>query len=217
MGEVKGRASLPRESRLIDTGPQDGSDSRALVRFEALFRLNADAVLAYAIRRSDRDTAEEIVAETFAVAWRRLGTVPDPALPWLLGVARRVLANERRARGRADALRGRLVGGSFGSSDDPADVVDARMAAQAALERLSFAEREVLELLAWEGLSASEAADVLGCSRAAIAVRMHRARRRFERSFEAPLEAGGTADASSEAVHVRMDPIARPAETKGTR
>jgi RNA polymerase sigma-70 factor (ECF subfamily) len=77
--------------------------------FEALFHQHADAVLAYAIRRSDVDAAEEVVAETFAVAWRRLDVVPDPALPWLLGVVRRVLANELRSLGRAEALTLRLA------------------------------------------------------------------------------------------------------------
>jgi len=133
-------------------------------------------VLAYATRRSDPDTAQEIVAETFAVAWRRLDGVPDPALPWLLGVARNVLANERRSRRRAEALMLRLVREPVESSDDPADVIDARLTVQAALDRLLPAEREVIELLAWEGLSAAQVSDALGCSRVALAVRVHRAR-----------------------------------------
>lgn len=156
--------------------------------FEALFRQNADTVLAYATRRSDPDTAQEVVAETFAVAWRRLDVVPDPAIAWLLGVARKVLANERRSRARAESLTLRIVNGSGSSPDDPADVVDARVSMQAAIDRLLPAEREVLELLAWEGLSPAQAAETLGCSRAAIAVRMHRARRRLLRLLGAPLE-----------------------------
>jgi RNA polymerase sigma-70 factor, ECF subfamily len=91
-------------------GPQKERDGYAVARFEALFRENADTVLAYATRRSDPDTAQEIVADTFAVAWRRLDVVPDPALPWLLGVARNVLANERRSRRRAEALMLRRFG-----------------------------------------------------------------------------------------------------------
>ena len=172
------------------SGPhEEEAHSGALLRFEALFRQNADTVLAYATRRSSVDSAQEVVAETFAVAWRRLDVVPDPALPWLLGVARKVLANERRSRSRAEALTLRLVRESVESSDDPADVVDARLSAQAAFDRLLPAEREVLELIAWEGLSAAEAADALRCSRAAIAVRMHRARRRFHQLLSDPLEA----------------------------
>lgn len=137
----------PRGGLLRASGPHEEPQAYALRRFEALFRQNADTVLAYAARRSDLDTAQEVVAETFAVAWRRLDVVPDPALPWLLGVARKVLANERRSRSRAEALTLRLGRESVASSDDPADVVDARLSAQAALDRLLPAEREVLELL----------------------------------------------------------------------
>jgi RNA polymerase sigma-70 factor, ECF subfamily len=170
------------------SGPHEEPDGHALGRFEALFRENADTVLAYATRRSDPDTAQEIVADTFAVAWRRLDAVPDPALPWLLGVARNVLANERRSRRRAEALMLRLVREPIESSDDPADVVDARLSVQAALDRLLPAEREVLELLAWEGLSTAQASDALGCSRVALAVRMHRARWRFRQLLDNPRE-----------------------------
>lgn len=170
------------------SGSQDEADRPGLLRFERLFHQHADAVRAYAMRRSDPDTAQEIVAETFAVAWRRVDVVPDPALPWLLGVARKVLANERRSRSRAEALALRLVREPMGSSDDPADVVDARLSMQSALDRLLPAEREVLELIAWEGLSAAQAAAALGCSQVAIAMRLHRARRRFRRLFEEPIE-----------------------------
>jgi RNA polymerase sigma-70 factor, ECF subfamily len=65
-------------------------------RFEELFRSNYRAVLAYALRRADPETADEVVADTFLVCWRRLDEVPARALPWLLGVARRCLANRRR-------------------------------------------------------------------------------------------------------------------------
>jgi RNA polymerase sigma-70 factor (ECF subfamily) len=67
---------------------------------ERLFHDHADTVLAYALRRSDPDTAQEVVSETFTVAWRRLSDIPDPPLPWLLGVARRVLGNHQRASSR---------------------------------------------------------------------------------------------------------------------
>jgi RNA polymerase sigma-70 factor (ECF subfamily) len=165
-------------------GEQEREDRR---RFEALFHRYADAVRAYALRRTDPDTAQEIVAETFAVAWRRRVTVPDPALPWLLGVARRVLANERRSQGRAAALQVRLVREPASSADDPAGEVDARLSTQAALERLERDEREVLELLAWEGLSVAQAAEVVGCSRASITVRVGRARRRLHRLLDEPV------------------------------
>jgi RNA polymerase sigma-70 factor, ECF subfamily len=79
-------------------------------RFELLFRANYPAVRAYALRRSSGDSAQDVVAETFLVAWRRLDDVPADALPWLYGVARRVLANQRRTMRRSEALGERLAG-----------------------------------------------------------------------------------------------------------
>lgn len=158
---------------------RQGDAERAL--FEALFHRYADSVLAYALRRSDPDTAQEVVAETFAVAWRRLADVPEPALPWLLAVARRVLANSRRSSSRRAALTFRLVEQPGATGADPAGEVDARLTIRAALDQLSPAEREAIELLAWEGLTSAEAAEVLGCSRRVFALRIHRGRRRLRR------------------------------------
>jgi RNA polymerase sigma-70 factor, ECF subfamily len=159
-------------------GPE-GAAERGL--FETLFHRHADSILAYALRRSDADTAEEVVAETFAIAWRRFGDIPEPALPWLLGVARRVLANSRRSSSRREALAARLVGQPNANFADPTGEIDMRLTACAALEQLSPAEREAIELLAWEGLTSAEAAEVLGCSRRVFAVRVHRGRRRLRR------------------------------------
>ena len=78
-------------------------------RFEALYQEQVGAVAAYALRRASRETSEDVVAETFLVAWRRLEDVPfEKPLPWLYGVARRTLANQRRAAVRRDALGTRL-------------------------------------------------------------------------------------------------------------
>jgi RNA polymerase sigma-70 factor (ECF subfamily) len=195
------------------TRPQGEPEREDPRRFEALFHRHADAVRAYALRRSDPDTAQEVVAETFAVAWRRRAAVPDPALPWLLGVARRVLSNERRSRGRAAALEVRLVREPASSADDPAGEVDARLSAQAALEGLERDEREVLELLAWEGLSVAQAAEVLGCSRASVTVRVGRARRRLYRLLDEPAPAPPLGDAHSFGPR-RTDRIARAATSR---
>ena len=153
-------------------------------RLEALFLEHADAVLAYALRRSDPDTAQEIVSDTFTVAWRRIDEVPGSALPWLLATARKLLANGRRTANRRDALLLRLAQQPT-TSDDRTVAVDLVLSARSALASLPTAEREAMELIAWEGLTPSEAADVLQCSRRTIAVRIHRARRRLR----APLEA----------------------------
>jgi RNA polymerase sigma-70 factor (ECF subfamily) len=72
-------------------------------RFERLFRTHHAAVLAYVRRRASTERVDDAVAETFLVAWRRLDRVPDEPLPWLLGVARKVLATGARAERRRRA------------------------------------------------------------------------------------------------------------------
>jgi RNA polymerase sigma-70 factor (ECF subfamily) len=147
-------------------------------RFDALWRDHAAAVVRYARRHVLPDDVEDVVAETFVVAWRRLDEVPPYGLPWLLGVARHVSANVRRGRRRRDALSDRITAAAAG---DPATwpVTESQDAATAALQRLSDTDRELLTLLAWDGLNHEEAAEALGCSRGALKVRLHRARRRF--------------------------------------
>jgi RNA polymerase sigma-70 factor, ECF subfamily len=158
-------------------------------RFDELWRDHAPAVVRYARRHVLPDDVEDVVAETFVVAWRRLEEVPPFGLPWLLGVARHVSANVRRGHRRRDALTGR-VGAQ--PPDDPVwPVGGSDDAVTAALHRLSDADRELLTLLAWDELTHEEAAEALGCSRGALKVRLHRARRRFAALLDdAP---GGTA------------------------
>ena len=149
-------------------------------RFEGLFRENYAAVRGYALRRAARDVAQDVVAETFLVAWRRIEDVPDDALPWLYGVARRVLANERRSADRRAALERRVATAAVtvGAGDAGDSVVDAELL-RAALAGLSDNHREALMLVAWHGLSGARAARAAGCSAATFAVRLHRARARL--------------------------------------
>ncbi len=98
---------LTRGVRRVTESPPDPR----LARFENLFACHHDDVLRYFVRRLDiRADAADLVAETFLIAWRRLDGVPDgEVLPWLYGVARRVLSNhyrgETRRHGLADRLR----------------------------------------------------------------------------------------------------------------
>jgi RNA polymerase sigma factor (sigma-70 family) len=144
---------------------------------ESCFRLYAARVHTFVLRRADPEAAQEVTAETFLIAWRRRAQMPPEPLPWLYGIARRVLANEQRARSRRVALTARIAA-------DPAPAVTA-VAPDAeilgALAELGDSDREALLLCAWEGLSAKEAAQVVGCSAATFAVRLHRARRRLAR------------------------------------
>jgi RNA polymerase sigma-70 factor, ECF subfamily len=159
-----------------------GEHSSHVERFDSIYRAHHRAVLGYALRRADPETAADVVSDTFLVAWRRLEAVPDDAFPWLLGVARRTLANQRRAARRGDALGRRL------RASQPPTVADQRTTVDdtvlRALGSLSMADREVLSLVAWEGLTARQAATVLGVTAVAARVRLHRARRRLAAALE---------------------------------
>jgi RNA polymerase sigma-70 factor (ECF subfamily) len=148
--------------------------------FEALWHEWHRHVLAYALRRADAEMAQDVVAETFTVAWRRLDDVPDPPLPWLLGVARRVLANLRRGERRRTALLDRLRREPRTMAHPEPGQEGAVLEALAALPER---DREALLLHAWEGLDHAGAGTVMGCSATAFGVRLHRARQRFERAL----------------------------------
>jgi RNA polymerase sigma-70 factor (ECF subfamily) len=170
-------------------GKGSGDESRAS-RFEAMFRASYPRVLAYALRRTkDRGSAEEVASETFLIAWRRLDAVPEEEpLPWLLGTARRVLANQRRS------LRRRSPNGPNASIDSggipqpgplPFEQIAEREAFAAAFAALGDRDREALSLIAWDGLGVGEAAKVTGCTAPVFSVRLHRARRRLLKELEA--------------------------------
>ncbi len=145
------------------------------------------------MRRTDPETADDVVADVFLVAWRRRAELPEDPLPWLLGTARLVLANHARGQSRRVRLLDRL---SAEPRSMPTPVPaggreSARL--QAALARLSERDRELLLLMAWEGLELRQAAEVLGVRPNTLAVRFHRARRRLSAALEA-LEAEESSD-----------------------
>jgi RNA polymerase sigma-70 factor (ECF subfamily) len=157
-------------------------------QFEGIFSACYPRVLGYAIRRTDdRAAAEDAVSETFLIAWRRLDVVPAEALPWLLGVAKKVLANQRRAAGRR-APDGPILPLEAVADPDPgaavADLVADREAFATAFASLSPGDREVLALVSWDGLAPREAATVVGCAPATFYLRLHRARRRLLKELE---------------------------------
>jgi RNA polymerase sigma-70 factor, ECF subfamily len=161
--------------------------SEQQMEFELIYNASCDAVLAYVLRRTDPDSALDAVAETWLIAWRRLPQIPPNNLPWLLGVARKVLANQRRSRGRRHVLGQKLlfhVREEGRLSNDP-NAPELGGVVGEVLEKLSPTDREMLCLVAWEGLKPKEAAAVMGLTVSAFSVRLHRARKRFIKHMEA--------------------------------
>ncbi len=155
------------------------------LRAQQLYKRHQADVLAYFLRRLDRDAAVDATAEVFLTMWRRLDQVPeaDEARAWLFGVAHNVLRNRRRSIRRLIRLRDRLRSAAAADSPSPPDVVVVRRieddAVLAALQQLRPIDREVLTLRLWEEASFEEIARVVGCSRHAAEQRYARALRRF--------------------------------------
>lgn len=161
----------------MDRGTNEGA-------FQDLFDRHHRLVLAYLLRRADREVAFDAAEDVFLVAWRRLSEIPpgDRALPWLYGVARRVLANHRRSAARFARLTRRAAA----QMPDPPPGPDAEVighleaeAMLAALATLSERDQEVLRLTYWEELPHAEIGPIIGCSTEAVHVRRYRAERRL--------------------------------------
>jgi RNA polymerase sigma-70 factor (ECF subfamily) len=171
------------------------SDPARTERFDRLFAAHFDDVRAYAWRR-DPATADDVAAETFLVAWRRLDDVPAESLPWLIGVARNVRLNALRGQRRRTALDARLAATAAPAVGEPEHPLSDGL--RATLAALSERDREVVLLAAWEGLDTAGIARALGCSRANASLRLFRARKRLAALLahdHAPAPLGGASDA----------------------
>lgn len=162
--------------------------------FEGLYRRRRAAVSAYCARRVGLDEAQDAVSQTFAVAWRRRADVPElrRELPWLYGVARRIVMHQWRSTRRAARLNARVQRFEAPPEATPEAVVvmlREHELVRRAVEDLRAVDREVLLLSAWEELNHREIAEVLGCTKEAIDKRIVRAKARLAERFEA-LEAG---------------------------
>jgi RNA polymerase sigma-70 factor (ECF subfamily) len=157
-------------------------------RFEAFYQQTYRPILGFVLRRCrSADDAADIVAETFTIAWRRIDDLPegDDARLWLYGVARRTIANHRRGEQRqlkkTAMLRAVLATHPAITQAHQETLSPAAEVLQSLPER----DREILALVAWEGLDHDEISKVLGCSRNAVGIRVHRARKRFVRALDA--------------------------------
>ena len=149
--------------------------------FKTLYRSIYPDLLRFVQRRADRDQAEDVVAEAFLVAWRRLDELPrapEDARAWVFGIARNTLLNERRGRRRREALGVRLADPlATPTGDCDADLVASRIDLAKAWGALPAGHQEVLALAVFEHLQAPQAAAVLDISAVAFRLRLSRARR----------------------------------------
>lgn len=151
--------------------------------FEQLYDAHYQDLLAFAIRRvTTRADAADVVAETFTIAWQKQHELPPPAQqrPWLFGVARNVAHARNRGEHKqiaiAENLRATIV--EHLAHAPPTDLA---LSVRNALAQLSPTDRDVITMAAWDGLTNTEIADVLGISRTAARVKLHRARSRLKK------------------------------------
>jgi len=179
------------------SGPagQEGSvtttaDGQREERFRTLFATAYGDVLRFTQRRVHPTHAEDVVAEAFLAAWRRLDdapSTPDDLRAWLFGITRNCLLNTRRGQERQRALAVRLaeVESVTSPPDQLAEVVTRRLALVSAWQRLSDTDQEVLALTVFEDLTSPQAGRVLGISSAAYRLRLMRARRQLRAHLDA--------------------------------
>lgn len=159
----------------------DDADRRALL--DEWFRRYAARLHAYLLHRADAQTAQDVLQEVFVIAFRKAEQIPDPPIGWLFGAGRRVLSNRMRGARRHDQLVDRLVHAA-GVETDP-DTADLKLAFAQTMAMVPPADREVLTLTGWYELTPTQAAEALGCTPSAYAVRLHRARKRLAAALDA--------------------------------
>ncbi|HEX3362767.1 MAG TPA: RNA polymerase sigma factor [Solirubrobacterales bacterium] len=175
--------------------------------FEAFYREQIEDLLRFVARRvGDRERAADLTAEIFLAAVTSAHRYrPRRGTPkaWLYGIARLVVANDRRARGREGERVERIRGHELLDEDDAARMDERLDAAadsrhlHAAMDRLSDAERAVLELVALDDLSVAEAAAAAGVRPVTARVRLHRARRKLRAELEHEIPADPNQEAGS--------------------
>jgi RNA polymerase sigma-70 factor (ECF subfamily) len=164
-------------------------DPKAEQQFRQIFEQHHRVIVGYFYRRLDPDEALDAAADVFLVAWRRLGEVPRDAeaRKWLYAVSQRVLANHERSHRRSRRLIAKLAHSPSQTLESPEALVVRRSREQRVLDAvagLRARDQEVIRLAYWDELPHSDIADLLGCSRSAVDVRIHRAIKRLRKEFE---------------------------------
>lgn len=160
-------------------------------RAEEALRTNAADLLGYLARRVDREDAADALGAVFAAAWRRRADLPvDPtgARMWLFGVARRTLANHRRAGARAGALTDRLrlaLASTAAPQFQGSESHERAREVREAIDRLPDRQREMVRLVHWDGFTLAEAAEIAGLRPSTARTHYARARETLARRLGA--------------------------------
>jgi len=169
--------------------PTNDSVTARRAAFADVFNANYAVILGFISRQVAEPFAEDIAAEVFTRAWESWPNAPAEQKPWLLGIARHLVVDHYRATERGDRLA-TAIGNQLGPIYDPHTGTDVALDLQRAWAELSTSDREVLALVAWDGLTGEQAASVLNCSRTAFSVRLTRARRRLRALLERQPQGG---------------------------
>jgi RNA polymerase sigma-70 factor, ECF subfamily len=177
-----------RTERTVRSRAERPVRSRDDVVFGQLYDLHYRPIRDFCRRRVASDLVDDVVAETFLTAWRRLEDVPtgDEALLWLYRVAYRIVGHQWRSTARRRRLEGRLQTvehRAAAPADESLIDTDRCQLVLVAAARLGDNDAEVLRLLAWEQLPMSDIAKVLGIAPNAVKQRLHRARRNLAREY----------------------------------
>jgi RNA polymerase sigma-70 factor (ECF subfamily) len=149
-------------------------------RFEEIAASLIEPLRRFLARRTDPATADDVLADTLLVCWRRLDELPEDPLPWAYGVARNCLANAQRSGRRQLRLAAKIA------VVDPPATMTAELGNESAADRVADAlaalrpaDAELLRLWAWEQLTPAEIATVLDLTPNAVSIRLHRAREKL--------------------------------------
>ena len=147
--------------------------------FDALFAAHFRSIWSYVARRVPAGMVDDVVSRCFTIAWQKFAAIPPSPQDrlWLIGVARRCIADQRRSDGRRSRLVSKIALDVPRQCSDADRVEDPRLATVLdSISELSPLDREALQLVLWDGLTHEEASEVMECSVAAFESRYRRAR-----------------------------------------
>ncbi len=190
-GLMFGRARPCPHTSIVDRGMTYGLDDLQDHRtfFESLYSDTYEFVSKYCRQRAPTpEDAEDALSATYLVAWRRIHEAAgiNNHLAWLYGVARRVLANQRRSAMRHRRLQQRIFDRSVRTGTSIPTQVEAAVQLEAierAVESLRALDKLILRLAAYEGLSYQSIAEQTGLTKSAVRSRLHRARKTLFRKL----------------------------------